>query len=253
MYQKKTGLQRYAIWLEYDGAAFAGFQFQKKKVTVQSTLERAITFRFHETCRVAVASRTDAGVHAKAQVAIFDMAYAIAAEKLGPALNSALPVSVKVLSAKKVAPDWEPRKQSIQKIYAYLIYERPIVSPLQHQRMWQVMQRLDLAAMRSAVRHLIGKHDFSSFRASGCASKHATRDLEKISITRKGYVLTLRFFGNAFLYHMVRNLVGTLVEVGKGRLKPGEVKIILQTRNRKKAGPTAPACGLYLEKIKFKN
>ncbi|MBN1596154.1 tRNA pseudouridine(38-40) synthase TruA [candidate division FCPU426 bacterium] len=243
--------KRYALTLEYDGAAFAGFQLQKNAHTVQAALEEAIWKRFREKRRVAAASRTDAGVHARGQVAVFDLAYALPLSKLPAALNSALPPAVRVLQAKKVPSRWEPRRSARNKTYVYLLYDRHIASPLWQGRAWQVFHPLDDRSLRQAAKYLKGRHDFSAFRASGCAARHAVRTVQSLSINRQGHLLTLRFTADAFLYHMVRNLVGTLVLVGKGKMTPGQVKNILHAKNRKLAGPTAPACGLYLEKIRF--
>ena len=252
MKQKSSSLTRYAITLEYDGSAFAGFQLQKKDFTVQAALEKAIYTRFKERQRVVAVSRTDAGVHAKGQVAVFKLAYPLPLQKMAAALNSALPHPVRVLAAKKVAPDWEPHRATRNKTYTYLVYDREIYSPLWKGRAWQVMQKLDFTAMRQAAKHLLGTHDFTSFRAAGCVANHPVREMLDISISRQGHLLKLCFTAKAFLYHMVRNLAGTLVEVGKGKLTPVQVKAILTAKNRKLAGRTAPACGLYLDKIRFK-
>jgi len=248
---QRVRVSRYAIVLEYDGSAFAGFQLQKNEPTVQAALEEAIFVRFKEKRRVSAASRTDAGVHARGQVAVFDLAYCIPPKRLVAALNSALPLSVRVLQAKRVIPGWEPRKDTVNKTYTYYIHDREIHSPLWQGKAWQVLQKLDVKAMRQAAKFLLGRHDFSSFRAAGCMAKHPIRDLQILTIMRQGHLVKIRFTADAFLYHMVRNLVGTLVEVGRGKLPAAQVKNILHAKNRKLAGPTAPACGLYLEKIRF--
>jgi tRNA pseudouridine38-40 synthase len=252
MKPKPTTLTRYAITVEYDGSAFSGFQLQKKDFTVQAALEKAVYTRFKEHQRVVGVSRTDAGVHARGQVALFKLAYPLPVEKMVAALNSALPYPVKVLTAKKVPMDWEPHRATKNKTYTYLVYDREIFSPLWKGRTWQVMQKLDIAAMRQAAKHLVGTHDFTSFRASGCVAHDPVREMLNISISKQGDLLSLRFTATAFLYNMVRILAGTLVEVGKGRITATQVKAILAAKNRKLAGRTAPACGLYLDKIRFK-
>lgn len=251
MTKGKRVLRRFAVTLEYDGAAFAGWQLQSNAHTAQAALERALRRGFGERRRVSGASRTDAGVHARGQVAVFDLAHSISAQKLVPALNSRLPRSLRVLTARPVPAGWEPRKASVKKTYTYLIHTRGMTSPLWEGRAWQLFQPLDLAAMRRAAKQLVGRHDFSSFQAAGCVARHPIRNLRVLSVSRQGTLLKMRFTADAFLYHMVRNLAGTLAEVGKGRMTPGEVKKILRARNRKLAGPTAPAHGLYLEKIVF--
>ncbi len=249
MAKAKHALRRFAVMLEYDGAAFAGWQLQSNARTDQAALERALRQGFGERRRVNGASRTDAGVHALGQVAAFDLAHSISTKQLVPALNGRLPRSIRVLSARMVPATWEPRKEAVQKTYTYLIHNRVPSSPFWEGKAWQVHQILDVAAMRRAAKQLVGKHDFTSFQASGCVARHPVRTLKAADVVRQGHMLKLRFTADAFLYHMVRNLAGTLVEVGKGRLTPAEVKKILKARNRKLAGPTAPAYGLYLKKI----
>lgn len=248
---KVKSLQRYAVVLEYDGSAFGGWQFQENAPTVQAALERAVHKRFGEGRRAGGASRTDAGVHARGQVAIFDLAYAIAPERLRAALNSALPPAVRVLNARRVKSDWDPRRASTAKTYSYVIHNRQPDSPFWRGRAWMIYQPLDTAAMRRAAAHLLGRHDFSSFRAAGCEAAHPVRTIKALTVTRRGDFVTVRVTADAFLYHMVRNIVGTLAEVGRGRMTPAQVKTILHARDRRQAGPTAPAEGLYLEKIYF--
>jgi tRNA pseudouridine38-40 synthase len=247
----KKNLTRYALTLEYDGAAFSGWQFQDNAPTVQAALEAAVEKRFKEKRRAGGASRTDAGVHARGQVAIIDLAHKIPLSKLAVALNSALPPTVRVLDARQVPSDWDPRQQSIRKTYSYNIYNRKIYSPLQAGRSWQVQQPLDFKAMQQAARCLRGRHDFSSFRAIGCEAKHPVRTISALTLSKHADLITLKVTADAFLYHMVRNLAGTLVEVGRGRFSPEQVKKILAARNRQGAGPTAPAQGLCLETIRF--
>jgi tRNA pseudouridine38-40 synthase len=244
-------LRRFAVTLEYDGAAFAGFQLQSNADTVQAALERAVRQLFGETRRVAAASRTDSGVHARGQVAVFDLRHPLPPRRLTAALNSALPPAARVVACRQVPGDWDPRQRAIRKTYRYLVFNRATFSPLWIGRAWQVGPPLDLPAMRQASRHLLGRHDFSSFRAAGCEAKHPVRTLLKITLRRQGPLLTFAFTADAFLYRMVRALAGTLVAVGQGRMAPADMQRILRSRDRKLAGPTAPACGLYLEKIVF--
>jgi tRNA pseudouridine38-40 synthase len=239
------------LTIEYDGAAFSGWQFQENAPSVQAALEAAVLKRFKEKRRAGGASRTDAGVHARGQVAIIDLAHPIPAAKLAVALNSALPPTVRVLSVRRVPAAWDPRQQSTRKTYSYSIYNRRIYSPLQAGRAWQVQQRLSLQAMRSGARHLLGRHDFSAFRATGCEAKHPIRTLHVLALSKRGDLLTLKVTADAFLYNMVRILAGTLVEVGRGRFTPEQVKKILSSHDRRQAGPTAPAFGLCLEAIAF--
>lgn len=245
----RSTLRRFALTLEYDGAAFAGWQYQENAPTVQAALEAAIGRLFRERRRVGGASRTDAGVHALGQVAVFDLAHPLPAARLVAALNSVLPPSIRVLSARTVARDWDPRRTSRRKTYRYLIHDRAVASPLWAGRAWQVLRRLDLAAMERTAGVLVGRHDFSAFRAAGCQAEHPVRTVYALTLARRGDLITIRVSADAFLYHMVRNLVGTLVEVGRGRMTPAQVRRVLRTRDRTQAGPTAPAEGLYLERI----
>lgn len=244
-------MNRYAVTVEYDGSAFSGWQFQENAHTAQAELEKAIRHRFREKRRVGGASRTDAGVHALGQVAVFDLAHSIPATHLASALNSALPPTIRVRKVRAVSAGWDPRQAAREKTYSYLVHDHPIYSPLLIGRAWQVNWKLDQASMKKAARYLIGRHDFTSFRGSGCEAAHARRHLKRIEITRSRGILRLRFTADAFLYHMARNLAGTLVEVGRGKIKPAQMKKILAARDRSQAGPTAPACGLYLEVIRF--
>jgi len=248
---KEPAVRRYAVVLEYDGSVFAGWQYQANAHTVQAALEAAIRTRFGEQPRVGGASRTDSGVHARGQVAVFDLAHPIPASRLVPALNSTLPPAVRVLKAKRVAEGWDPRRASSGKTYSYLIQDRLVSSPLWTGRVWQVYQRLDLAAMRRAASTLLGRHDFSSFRASGCVARHPIRTVRNLTVSRQNGLIRIRITADAFLYHMVRNIVGTLVEIGRDRIPVSQMAAILKAGNRKAAGPTAPAQGLYLDKIYF--
>ena len=243
--------RRFAIVLEYDGLGFNGWQRQANGYTVQTEIERAIWQGFKEQTIVLGASRTDAGVHAKGQVAAFNLNYNIKPEQLVLALNSFLKRKVRVLKAYLVPLNWNPRKEAQAKIYEYLVLARSIASPLWYQRAWQVYYTLDLIAMQRAAKYLVGKHDFSAFRAAGCNAKHAVRKLLDIKIIRQTGLLKFKLKGEAFVYHMVRNIVGTLVEIGKHKISPPAIKQILLSKERKLAGPTAPAYGLYLNKIIF--
>lgn len=246
---RRSTLRRFAVTLEYDGSAFAGWQYQENAPTVQAALEAALERLFHERRRVGGASRTDAGVHALGQVAVLDLAHPLPPARLVAALNSALPASIRVLSARNVARDWDPRRSARRKTYRYLIHDRAVASPLWAGRAWQVLRRLDLAAMKRAARDLVGRHDFSAFRAAGCQADHPVRTVHSLTLARRGDLITVRVSADAFLYHMVRNLVGTLVEVGRGRMTPAQVRRVLRSRDRTQAGPTAPAEGLYLDRI----
>lgn len=246
-----SNLIRYALALEYTGDAFSGFQLQANAYTVQQAVEEALFKCFQIKCRIAGTSRTDAGVHAKAQVAIVDLNKSLSCERLMAALNSILPKSVRVIDVQRKPLDWNPRYQARSKIYHYLIYNRAVSSPFWEGRAYQLYKPLNIRAMRQGAKHLIGQHDFSSFQASGCSAKDPVRRIRKITIQKRNDVITCGFEGDGFLYHMVRNIIGSLVKVGLGTWSPEHIKEILEMKDRKCAGPTAPACGLYLEKIIF--
>ncbi len=248
---KKSAVNRYALTLEYNGPAFAGFQLQSNAYTVQQALEEAVAERFREIRRVACASRTDAGVHALGQVAVVDLARHLAPQRVMGALNDSLPKTVRVVSCRPVPEEWHPRYQAKYKVYHYLIFNRRVTSVFWEGRACQILQPLNVPQMRKAAAGFIGRHDFAAFQSAGCQAKHTIREIHAITISQKGPLITLRFKGNAFLYHMVRNMVGSLIQVGKGKWPPACMKQILKSRDRSQAGPTAPACGLYLEKIVF--
>ena len=243
---------RYAITLEYDGTDFAGFQWQSRFKTVQSELEAAIQKSFKLQSRVAAASRTDAGVHARGQIAAFDLARQLDPARLVAAINSKISPAIRIIAARLVPSDWQPRYASQYKIYTYQIYNREIFSPFRRGQAWQVATPLDLAAMRRSAAKLVGRHNFKTFCASGSTVLDHVRQLDKITISKKHDLITLRFQGTGFLYHMVRNLVGSLVEVGRGRWSAQQLVKILHSQDRRQAGPTAPAAGLYLEQVKVK-
>lgn len=246
-----SSLYRYMIALEYDGSRFAGFQLQPRNETIQQVLEKTIRERFHYSTRIMGASRTDAGVHASGQIAAFDLNIQLPTKRLVAALNSSLPKTIRVTKAKLVDPHWQPRYQARYKTYCYYLFDRPITSPFWEGRAWQTKQRLNIRAMQQAAEQLVGRHDFSAFRAAGCGAKQPIREIYQLNISRKGYLITITIQGNGFLYYMVRNIVGTLVKIGLNKWPVEKMSAILKSRNRQLAGPTAPACGLVLKKVNF--
>lgn len=246
--------RRIRIELEYDGAPFAGWQSQGGRArTIQDALEDAVEAVTGERVRVHGAGRTDAGVHAEGQVAAFTLEgpCALKADRFPFALNAHLPEQIAVLAARDVPPDFSPRHRTLGKSYRYRILNRHLRSGLWHNRAWRVGEPLDIHAMREAAAVLVGEHDFSSFRASGCASKHPVRRIYMLEVTRTGDWVDIRIFATAFLKQMVRNIVGTLVEIGRGHYPVSAMQEILAARDRCAAGPTAPACGLTLERVYY--
>jgi tRNA pseudouridine38-40 synthase len=245
-------MPRIKLTLEYDGTDYVGWQVQPNGTSVQAVVERALARLLGEP-RVAVesAGRTDAGVHALGQVACFDTDRALPLKAYVQGLNGHLPQDVACTRAEEVDPAFDPRRWSRGKRYRYLVSNRPTRSPTRRRTHWELFQPLDAAAMAEAARHLLGRHDFSAFRAADCQAQHALRELTRADVEVRGggdeLVLTLE--GTAFLKHMVRNVAGTLVDVGRRKRPPGWVAEVLASRDRGRAGATAPAQGLTLVEV----
>lgn len=246
----EPGERTVRLVLEYDGTDLAGWQRQNNAPTVQQHLEEALAGMLGRHVPVVGASRTDAGVHALGQVASFRAATAIPAHGLHRGLNSALPPAIAVVAAAEAAPDFHARFSARGKHYRYRVLAHPERRPLLRTTSWHRVRPLDLAAMQEAAGHLIGEFDFSAFRATGCSARHAIRRITEVRITAgPGPLVTIGVRGNAFLRNMVRILAGTLVGVGEGRIPPGEIPAIVASRDRERAGQTAPARGLTLVEV----
>lgn len=250
--------------LQYDGSDYSGWQVQRKEKTIQRLIEDAVYSVTGERIRVTGAGRTDAGVHALAQVAAFKTQSNLEPHVLLRAVNANLPFDIRVIDAVECSADFHPRYSAKNKTYSYIISHPGTYSVFLRKYSWQIPYQLsrNIGIMRKAAKYLIGKHDFSCFRASGCSSKNPVRTIIKIEILESSSVDFMSFKFNvpiikisiqadAFLRHMVRNIVGTLVEVGKGKLSPLRMKDILESKDRGAAGQTAPAQGLFLEKIEY--
>jgi tRNA pseudouridine38-40 synthase len=243
-------MPRLKLTLEYDGTPYVGWQVQPNGPSIQAELGKALAKLLGHTVDVASAGRTDAGVHAQGQVACFDTERTLPLKAYVMGLNGLLPEDIAVVRAEEVGADFDPRRWSHGKRYRYRVSNRPTRSPLRRHTHWEVFAPLDVEAMRRAAAHLLGRHDFSAFRASDCQAKHAVRELRRLEVEgASGDTVSLVVEGTAFLKHMVRNLAGTLVQVGNGRRPPGWVAEVLASRDRKKAGPTAPPQGLVLEEV----
>lgn len=246
--------------LEYDGSNYQGWQTQKLGLTLEDIICAAASGITGEEIKLTSSSRTDAGVHALGQVAVFRTNTGLQAAIMKRAINARLPNDVRVLDAEEVDSEFHPRYQAVKKSYFYLIEKTQRQSAFFHRYAWGIPGNLDLGRMCSAASLLEGEHDFSAFRGTGCGAKTTVRTVHSITLARydsidfmtakiQGDFIKIRIEANAFLRHMVRNIVGTLTEVGRGRIPQDEVKNILASRDRKMAGPTAPAKGLFLEKI----
>jgi len=227
------------LLVEYDGTLLSGWQRQDNAPTVQQHLEEAIAQLVQHEVTVTGASRTDAGVSARGQVACFQTEKTIPAHGFRRGLNSLLPKAISIREAEEVGLEFHPRFAATGKLYRYTILTRPERSPLLP-RAWHIPQALDLDAMRAGAAALLGEHDFSAFRAAGCTAKTTLRRVDAIDITPAGELVTIDIRGNAFLRQMVRIIVGTLID------KPGQVPEILAGKDRTQAGATAPAEGLEL-------
>lgn len=242
---------RVALTVEYAGTAYCGWQSQAHAPSVQDTLERALARVAAAPVRVHVAGRTDTGVHAIGQVVHFDPPAARPLHAWVRGGNAHLPDDVRVRAACAVPADFHARFSALARHYRYLIRCRPEPSALWHARAWHIEYPLDADAMRQCAPPLLGEHDFSAFRGAGCQSRSAWRDLQRLDVTRRGPWLIIDIQANAFLLHMVRNIVGMLVAVGAGRLPVHAAAALLAGRDRRLAPPTAPAHGLYLAGVHY--
>ena len=235
---------RIALGIEYDGTDFLGWQRLTHGHTVQGAVESALSFVAAHPVEVTCAGRTDAGVHARCQVVHFHSASERSARGWTLGANSRLPVSVAVLWAQPVADDFHARYSARARRYRYRIVNRPVRAALDARRAAWERVPLDVDAMRAATPALIGEHDFTAFRTVACQAKSASRNVREIAIERAGEDVIIEIEANAFLHHMVRNIVGSLLPIGRGEQRPEWLAEVLAGRDRASAGPTAPAAGL---------
>ncbi|WP_203364228.1 tRNA pseudouridine(38-40) synthase TruA [Bacillus sp. REN10] len=247
-------MNRIKCTISYDGALFFGYQVQPNGRTVQEELEKVLK-KMHKgrDVKVTASGRTDAGVHAVGQVIHFDTPLMLPAERWPVALNSQLPGDISVLTAEIVPESFHARFSAVGKEYRYKIYQEPFRSPFKRFYAHHCPFHLNLESMRQAATHLIGTHDFTSFCSAKTEVQDKVREVKEITIQQRDHEIELTFVGNGFLYNMVRIMTGTLMDVGRGRLTPDEVKKILEAKDRGQAGKTAPAEGLYLWQVFYGN
>lgn len=246
-------MPRFLIRIEYDGSGYVGWQRQDNGNSIQAELEAAATSIIgkREDVMVQGAGRTDAGVHATGQAAHFDLPHDFSEEKLPLALNANLPRDIRVRSAKKVSDEFHSRFDATGRAYRYRILPRRIGTALDHTRVWHIHHPLDVAQMEAAAQRLIGKHDFSTFRATHCQAASPIKTLDHLSFVEDGEGIALIASARSFLHHQIRNITGTLVQVGLGKWTPEDVTTALNAKDRAAGGPTAPAHGLYLTDVTY--
>jgi tRNA pseudouridine38-40 synthase len=244
-------MARFAAGLEYDGRAYSGWQFQPGLATVQNVVQRALSRVADSSVDCICAGRTDAGVHAVAQVVHFDSDAARTERAWRLGTNTYLPTDISVAWVREVPGHFHARFSATARSYRYLIFNRDSRSALAHGRATFERRPLDAQRMHDAAQVLTGEHDFSAFRAIECQAKSPTRNVERLSVTREGEWLTIAITANAFLHHMVRNVAGLLLSVGHGDSPVGRVAAVLESRDRKTNAATAPPDGLYLAAVRY--
>lgn len=242
---------RFALTIEYDGTRFSGWQRQPGERTVQGCVEAALSSIANHVVEITCAGRTDTGVHAIGQVVHFDTEAERPLRAWLRGTNAQLPDDVSVRRVRPVADDFHARFSALGRAYRYQILNRSTRSALLRERTWWVHQPLDEARMQVAAAHLVGEHDFSSFRAASCQAGHAIRNMARVDVSRHGEMVEIDVEANAFLHHMVRNIVGTLGAVGRGEREPDWIAELLAKRDRTVGGVTAPARGLCFMRVDY--
>ena len=244
------------LTISYDGTKYSGWQIQKNSPSVQETLEKAVKKVFKKAYKVHGAGRTDSGVHAKGQVAHFKTSKDLPVPGIRAALNGALPKDIAVTGVEEVPHDFHSRFSTRSKVYRYHILNAEMPDPFIEKYAWRVSYKLNAALMRREAAVLEGRHDFKSFQASDSSRtppgvRGSVRKIFRVNIKKKTSDIIIEIEGDGFLYNMVRNIAGTLIDIGRGYLPPGSMKKILKAKDRTQAGPTAPAKGLFLVKVKY--
>jgi len=251
-----TGTIRFKLTVAYDGTAYAGWQAQKTGIAVQEVLEKALRKLFPSSDRVHSSSRTDAGVHALGMVAHVDLPAAeirMPTRKIALAINAFLPEDIRVVAASRCRSEFHARFDAAGKQYRYFVWNHPAMNPLLRHSAWHVPKKLDLGAMRQATAFFVGRHDFKSFAGTRNYEMESTiRAVTRCEVKRNGPLMTFVIEGEGFLYKMCRGIAGTVVQVGLGRFSPDSIPGILEGRDRRVAGMTAPARGLVLWRVNYR-
>lgn len=240
--------------IEYDGTNYSGWQVQENGPSIQAELEKALGIITGERIRINGSGRTDAGVHARGQVANFSTASLIPHEKFAYALNGLLPRDIVIKDSREVAPDFHARYSAVGKMYSYLIINSKFPSALYRNYAYHInyCERLDIDRLEKAAEAFIGTYDFSGFMSTGSNVSDTLRTIYELSVEKENEMICLKYKGNGFLYNMVRIITGTILYVGIGKIKLEDIKDIILSKDRSRAGITVPACGLYLEKVYYK-
>jgi tRNA pseudouridine38-40 synthase len=246
-------MPHFKIILAYDGTEYVGWQRQANGVSIQALIEDALRALDERDVRLTAAGRTDAGVHALGQVAAFTIHRVLTADAIVRALNARLPGAIRVLSAEEAPPTFHPRFGARRKTYRYRIWNGEVISPFERLYAWHLAGALDVGAMQAAAQLLVGRHDFAAFQAAGSDVQTTEREVTQSAIADRatGDLVTYEITGTGFLRHMVRIIVGTLVEIGRGRQPIDWIGVLLASRDRTTAGPTAPPEGLFLASVEY--
>ena len=244
-------IKNHKIVVQYIGTNYCGWQRQKEDPTIQGILEDILTTLFKKKINIKGAGRTDAGVHAIGQVANFFAPDFIPTEKLFIILNNNLPKDIRIKSIRYVNKSFDSQKSALSKIYRYQIYNKPYASPFLEPFCYCVRQKLNFEKMLKSIDFFVGEKDFTSFCVKKSLKNNNVRNVKMVSLKKRGNLIIFKIEANGFLHKMVRNIVGTIIEVGKGKLELAEIEKIFNKKNRGNAGPTSPAKGLFLERVKY--
>lgn len=237
--------------IEYDGTKYGGWQRQKNAPTIQEALEKGISLLTGENVEVIGSSRTDAGVHARGFVCNFKTMSSIPEYKFKDAINSKLPSDIVVLNSSEVSLDFHSRYSAVGKTYSYTILNREMRAAIERDYVYHYKNNLDIDKMREGSKYFLGTHDFSAFKNTGSSVKTTVRTIKDLVIIKEGDYIKIYVTGDGFLYNMVRIMVGTLIDVGIGKINESHIKTIIELRDRRNAGKSAPASGLCLEKVYY--